>query len=84
MSENLVITLKDVYEAVTEIKDKLAQDFSPLPAQVQDHEKRLRALESPVRTPLATWILVVVGGVGGLIGLLTLLVTLMRYIPDIP
>ena len=38
------VTLRDVYEIVNEIRDDV-QDLKPLAPQVQDHEKRLRAVE---------------------------------------
>ena len=78
----VMITLKDVYDLVLEVKGTVTS-YSPLPARVEDHEKRLRVLETPIKTPLTTWVLVVIGAVGGAVGLLTLLINLIRWIPDI-
>lgn len=79
----VMITLKDVYDLVLEVKETVTS-YASLPSRVEDHEKRLRVLETPTKTPLATWILVIVGAVGGSVGLMTLLINLMRWIPDIP
>jgi hypothetical protein len=84
MADEVTITLRDVYDAVNALKEKIAIEFSPIPAQVADHEKRLRVLETPVRT--SVWIIVgtIVAGVVGLGSILTVLVMLMRIIPDQP
>ena len=78
----VMITLKDVYDLVLEVKETVG-NYATLPARIDDHEKRIRTLETPTKTPITTWITLVVISVGGLVGLMTLLITLMRWIPDV-
>lgn len=77
----VMITLKDVYDLVLEVKETVG-NYATLPARIDDHEKRIRVLETPTKTPVTTWIMVGIGILGGLVGMMTLLITLMRWIPD--
>lgn len=92
-SAPVTITLRDIYEAVSDLSAKVA----PLPDQVSDHEARLRVLEQrPVAPTVAVeqpkaattsgWTIasVIISAVVGLGSMLAVLITLMRVIPDIP